>query len=217
MTLIKFEQVIPDPLAETLPKGEERSQIWDCDCHFEAGKYYQVYAPSGKGKSTFINIIYGLRYDYRGQVKIDDRPVNTLKFTQLAQLRQWQFSIVFQDLRLFLPLTAWENICVNAALNPKFDAELAKQMTERLGIMALLDKPTAQLSYGERQRVAIVRALVQPFKWLLLDEPFSHLDEQNIEKACQLIVETCQNQEAGLILTSLGYPYYIDFDQKYRL
>ena len=81
-----------------------------------------------------------------------------------------------------------------------------------MGIDHLLQQSCATLSYGQRQRVAIIRALCQPFDFLLLDEPFSHLDEANTEAAFQLIEQVCAEQKAGFILVSLGEKFGRTYD-----
>ena len=73
------------------------------------------------------------------------------------------------------------------------------------------------MSYGQRQRIAIIRALCQPFDFLLLDEPFSHLDADNIQKAIDLILEICNAENAGMMLVSLGEDYGISFDKRLEL
>lgn len=213
---MKFQlnEIVPFPLEGIY---DSETEIWNQTVSFEQGNLYQVYAPSGKGKSTFIHALYHLRQDFTGNILIDERPVDSLKPKEWAKLRQSQISIVFQDLRLFLNLTLWENIQVKLALHPEIEKESILEMIELLGISHLLDKKAALLSYGERQRTAVIRALSQPFDFLLLDEPFSHLDEENQKKACQLIEEECRKNEAGMIMTSLGYPYFINFDKKLRL
>ena len=80
-----------------------------------------------------------------------------------------------------------------------------------------MDKTCATLSYGQRQRVAIVRALAQPFDYLLLDEPFSHLDTANIKIATDIIQEACVQQKAGLLLVSLGDAYLFDYDKRVEI
>lgn len=214
---VSFDDVIPAPLAEILDAkthSDAPSEIWQKKLKFDKQKKYQVYAPSGKGKSTFIHIIYGLRDDYQGEVHLDALNVREISLDQWAKLRQDNIAVVFQDLRLFEDLTALENIQVKTALYPGDYQDKIEEMSIFLGVQHLLHKKTSTLSYGERQRISIIRALIQPFSLLLLDEPFSHLDESNIEKACQLIDQKCQENQAGLIMTSLGYPYYIKFDQR---
>ena len=76
-------------------------------------------------------------------------------------------------------------------------------MAQSLGVQHILGQRAGLCSYGEQQRIAIIRALMQPFEWLLLDEPFSHLDKENIIKAAALIKEECLQRNAGFIITDL--------------
>jgi putative ABC transport system ATP-binding protein len=211
---ITLDHIVPAPLSGML---DGKSEVWDTKVSFEQGKRYQVYAPSGKGKSTFIHILYGIRHDYEGSVAIDGVQIPSIKNKEWALMRQQKMSLVFQDLRLFMNLTGRENIQVKSVLYKEDHMAEIERMAEFLGVTHVLDKQAAFLSYGERQRVAIIRALIQPFDFLLLDEPFSHLDEENIKKACQLMDEKCSQNKASLVMTSLGYPYFLEFDQKLLL
>lgn len=210
---ISLSGVVPAPLKGTL-EAESKSDIWQSEITFEQNKKYQIHAPSGKGKSTFVHILYGLRRDFTGEVKVDEKSVIKINKVSWAALRQKKISIVFQNLRLFMDLTALENVQLKAVLYSTNMENEIREMAEYLGVTHVLDKKAALLSYGERQRIAIIRALIQPFEILLLDEPFSHLDEGNIEKACGLIVKKCEANQATMIMTSLGYDYYINFDAK---
>lgn len=86
-------------------------------------------------------------------------------------------------------------------------------MAGMLGIEAKLEKPLRTCSYGEQQRIAIIRALQQPFDVLLMDEPFSHLDEQNRQIAMQLISDEAVQRNATLILADLKKIDYFQADQ----
>jgi ABC-type lipoprotein export system ATPase subunit len=211
---ISFSKITPAPLAGVI---DLNTNVWEQDLSFEHGKSYKLYAPSGKGKSTFIHIVYGLRFDYTGEAKINDKNVREIKKEDWADIRQKNFSIVYQDLRLFLDLTAEENVHVKSVLNNSIGEERIREMIEILGVKHLLNKKARTLSYGERQRIAIIRSLIQPFDWLLLDEPFSHLDKENIKKASALITEEVQKRKAGLIVTSLGHDDYFTYDKEFQL
>ena len=183
------------------------SQIFNTSQQFEKGNHYIVEAPSGKGKSTFLHQIYGLRKDYDGDIQWLGKDIRVFTHDQWADIRKQELSIVFQDLRLFLQLTALENIQLKANLTQHKTKEEIQLMAKRLGVEELLNQPAATLSYGQRQRISIIRALCQPFRFLLLDEPFSHLDEANTQTALAMIQEACTEQEAGIILVSLGESY----------
>ncbi len=76
-------------------------------------------------------------------------------------------------------------------------------MAGRLGVSSKLDQPIRTCSYGEQQRIAIIRSLVQPFDFILLDEPYSHLDEDNRLKAMKLLYEQCEKRSAAMVFADL--------------
>jgi putative ABC transport system ATP-binding protein len=90
-------------------------------------------------------------------------------------------------------------------------------MAQRLGIASKLLQNAGMCSYGERQRIAIIRALQQPFDFLILDEPFSHLDEANAKKAMELILEEVDKRQAGLIMADLAAVEFFPSHKTYRL
>jgi ABC-type lipoprotein export system ATPase subunit len=218
--MIELKKVIPIPLLEN--GLNPNSEVFNRESLvFEKGKNYLISANSGKGKSTLIHAIYGLRSDFEGDIFVENKNVKEHSMDDWATIRQKKMAIVFQDLRLFLHLTARENILLKSQLTSDekrdpsvFDLE---NWAKRLGIAEYLDKTCATLSYGQRQRVAIVRALAQPFDYLLLDEPFSHLDKENIAIATDIIKEACAAQNAGLILVSLGDVYAFNYDAVFQI
>ncbi len=199
-TLI-FDRVIPAFLeGGNIPPSE----VWNTNLTLNKGERYIVEAPSGKGKSTFLGIIFGSRRDFKGNVSFDEMNVASISKSDWSSIRSEKISMLFQELRLFEMLTVRENLELKLALTNKVTLSQAEEWLARLGLEGFLDRKCQTLSYGQQQRVAIVRALCQPFEWLLLDEPFSHLDEQNANIALELIQEVCASQNAGLIVTSLG-------------
>lgn len=203
---IQLNHVVPEPIKSSINPD---SKVWNTDLVLEKGIEYQINAKSGKGKSTFSQIVYGIRKDYSGQVTIGDRPLKDLSNDDLAKLRQNTVSILFQDLRLFLELTPLENIQMNAVLNEHSCIEKIEEWANLLGVAHLLHKPMKFLSYGERQRCALIRSLIQPYEWLILDEPFSHLDQENTEICYKLIQQRSQEQGAGLVITTLGEDHFL--------
>ena len=107
--MIEFRNVRPTPLTEN-GVLKTRSQVFGTEGSFSFAKNYFVTAPSGKGKSTFIHLMYGLRSDYDGDILIDTKNIRTFDADTWASVRQKKMAIVFQDLRLFLHLTARENL-----------------------------------------------------------------------------------------------------------
>jgi ABC-type lipoprotein export system ATPase subunit len=213
---ITLNQLIPIPLKERLlPR---HSDVWNNHFTIEQGAFVKLKAPSGSGKTTLVHIVYKLREDYTGSVTFDGIPVREITGDVLADFRQQQLSIVFQDLRLFPNLTARENIELNRVLQePYYESSMIDTMAEQLGITHVLQQKVGICSYGEQQRVAIIRALMQPFSWLILDEPFSHLDKTNTHKAVELIAAECRKRNAGMLITDLDDDEHFSYNRQYQL
>ena len=199
---IRLEYLIPLPL---LGQQRGKSEVWEISrLNFEPGLTYLVGAPSGRGKTSLLSIIYGLRKDYEGKVFIDETDISALGEKEWSVLRKSRLSYIFQGLELFDELTAIDNIKLkNSITGHKSEKEIL-EMAGRLGIADFLQRKTGILSFGQQQRVAIIRALCQPFDYLLADECFSHMDHKNSKLAYVLISEECKAQDAGLILSSLN-------------
>ncbi len=212
---IFLEQVCPIPMLDHPQIG--KSDVWMGKCTFRKGQRYLIKAPSGRGKSSFMHLIYGLRRDYKGQISIDETEVSKMGSEELAALRKAKLSMVFQDLRLFPQLTALENILIKNDLTKCKTKDEIHQMAAKLNVVDILEQTPPTLSYGQQQRIALIRALCQPFDYLLLDEPFSHLDEANIRQARELIDGELKKTGAGLIIVSLGRDYKMRVDYTMQL
>jgi ABC-type lipoprotein export system ATPase subunit len=208
---LSLENVVPVPLQEKVMA--KRSGMWNSAVKVSKGEYLFVQAPSGTGKTTLVHILYGIRRDYAGTVRWGEHPLSTISEETLAGLRARNISVIFQDMRLFPELTAWENIEIKRRLTDTVTPEEADKWFDRLGLKEKKGSLGSTLSYGEQQRVAIIRALVQPFEWLLMDEPFSHLDLGNIERARALILDVVQQHKAGMILADLDENNYFPYTQ----
>jgi ABC-type lipoprotein export system ATPase subunit len=212
--MFHLTQLLPIPLTE---QQIGSSEVWKTELDINAAERCFLSAPSGKGKTTLQLILYGIRKDYEGEVLLDGKSIRNLSLDAWAEIRQRRLAIIFQDLRLFPQLSAWENLLLKNKLTGHKTEDQIKEMAERLGVAEFLQKQAGILSYGQRQRMAIVRAMCQPFELLLMDEPFSHLDAENIRKCSDLIAEECQAQRAGFLIASLGDPYYFEYNRKVQL
>lgn len=202
MEILSLQYLMPRPLKERLSKKD--SAVWNKELQFKKGEWIKITAPSGTGKTTFIHMLYALRTDYEGSISFDQAELSQLSAAALSTIRQEKLSIIFQDLQLFPQLTARENIELKRVLQkPYCDADQIEIMAAALGISHILDQAAGICSYGEQQRISIIRALIQPFDWLIMDEPFSHLDQANKLIAAKLISEACKERGAGLIITDL--------------
>ena len=198
--MISLENVVPEFLEK---EKSAQSKIWNEKVDFIKGEKIQIVAPSGSGKTSLIHFLYGMRKDYSGKIMLGNKDIRTYSAEDFAVSRSNFYSIIFQDLRLFPDHTVFENINIKRLLNPFHGEERIKEMASSLGIENKLNNLVRTCSYGEQQRVAIIRALQQPFDFLLMDEPFSNLDEANRKKAMALIEEETDKRNAGIILADL--------------
>lgn len=211
---ITFQNIMPQPLA-SIQHGPE--SIWGNEVILKHRKKIMLNASSGKGKSTFTNVIFGLRKDFEGKLLYDQIDTSIFTPEDWIRIRQSKISVVFQDLQLFPTLTVKENLHLKNDICHVFtDDELLGMLTE-LEIENKWDQKCGLLSMGQQQRVAIIRALCQPFEWLILDEPFSHLDYDNSQRCLRMIDKRCNELNAGFVLTTLGENHDFTYDQEIKL
>ena len=208
MMHLELQNVLPLYFEES---KRQTSEIWGKDLRFEKGEMIKIIAPSGSGKSSLTHFVYGTRQEYSGTISYDGKNIRQLSVENFASWRKDHMSIVFQDLRLLPEQTVLENIDIKRQLNPYHPIEKIEQMAKRLGIGKKLSSKAKTCSYGEQQRVAIIRALMQPFDFLMLDEPFSHLDNINRQTAMELMMEEAHSRGAAIVFADLErvdfFPY----------
>lgn len=214
---ISLKEILPIPLRDK--PQLQRSEIWNQSVDLTAGEWVKVKAPSGSGKTTLMHIIWQLRTDFTGTVLYDNIDAGKIKATDIASYRQEKMSVIFQDMRLFSNLTALENIELKRTMTakPYYEASVINEMAAALGVQHILPQKAATCSYGEQQRIAIIRSLMQPFNWLIMDEPFSHLDKENTAKAAALIATECKKRSAGFILTDLDDDTHFTYSRQLLL
>ncbi len=205
---------MPEPLS-SINHGAD--SIWGNTVELKHAHRILLNASSGKGKTTFAGTLYGLRRDYSGTVTFDGQDIRTFNPDQWTDIRKTKISAIFQDLQLFPELTVKENLFLKNQLTDTYSELEFKQMLEQLEIEHKWDQECGLLSMGQRQRVAIIRALAQPYEWLLLDEPFSHLDVDNADRCLKMIHERTLEQGAGFVLTSLGSAHDYEYDYELKL
>lgn len=197
---IEFKGVVPDVFAgHSLNSG-----IWDAGVTLTRPGRWLIKAASGTGKSSLCSFIYGSRTDYSGTLLIGGLDARTFGPDRWCELRRRHLAFLPQDMALFAELSVLDNIEVKNRLTGYKSPQEIMDMLRRLGVDDKARELAGRLSLGQQQRVAVVRALCQPFDFLLLDEPVSHLDSVNNTAVSSLITEEVGRQGAGLIVTSVG-------------
>lgn len=182
------------------------SEVWSTDLTLRRGCFYLIEAASGGGKSSLAAFLYGLRDDYEGTIAFDRRDIRTFGVGEWQCLRREHLAWLPQDLGLFPDLTAIDNIMLKNSLAEGVSQATVDDWMRRLGIEGRRDWPVGRLSIGQQQRVALIRSLCQPFDFIILDEPVSHLDEHNNREAAAIVAEEARRREAGVVITSVGNP-----------
>lgn len=193
------------------------SDVWLQDITLERGKRYLISAESGTGKSSMCSYIYGYRQDYSGDIAFDGKDIRSLTVAQWCDIRQRHIAYLPQDMRLFGELTAMENVELKNRLTGFKSRDAISKLFEVMGIADKVDSLASKLSIGQQQRVAIIRTLCQPCDFILLDEPVSHLDDENNRIVADLIIQEAARQGAGVIATSVGNHLKMDVDKTFNL
>lgn len=197
------------------PRNIDQSEIWKKNISFRKGEKLLIVAPSGSGKSTLATAILGTHFQYEGNIKYDQQIVKNLHLEKIVENRKDGVSLLFQDVRLIKNLTISENILLRVFNKDrkKFIPKM-KEYASRLGVENLLEKKAENCSYGERQRSAIVRSLINPTDFLIYDECFSHLDLNNKKIAFSLINEVSQENGSSAIFFELNE---FSFEHDYQI
>ncbi len=209
-------------LLQTLPiifsdLNSIKSEVWHKNLTFNKGNIYLIEAASGTGKSSLCSYIYGYRDDYQGIISFDEENIKKYSIDDWVQIRKKSLSMLFQDLRLFAGLSAFENVQLKNNLTGFKSKNSIKQFFEMFGIADKLNAKVGKLSFGQQQRVALIRCLCQPFDFLILDEPVSHLDEDNVRIMGEVIMSEVAEQGAALIITSIGKSIDLNYDKILKL
>ena len=160
--------------------------------HIDKGEVVSIVGPSGAGKTTLLQIIGTLDKADSGEICIDGKEISRMSKKQLSDFRNTHIGFVFQFHQLLPEFTALENIMIPAYIAGKSRSEAKKRAMELLDFMGRTDRATHkpnELSGGEKQRVAVARALVNNPAVILADEPSGSLDSKNKAELHQLFFD----------------------------
>lgn len=181
------------------------SRIWEAPLFsFRKGCRLCIQAESGGGKSSLLSFIFGNRSDYQGEILFDGENIRKFNISQWCEIRKKFIALLPQEMRLFPELTTIENIQLKNSLTNYKNPDEIDGMLSRLGILDKKNSPVGKMSIGQQQRVAIIRTLCQPFDFIFLDEPVSHLDETNNKIVARLMEKEASKNNSGIIATSVG-------------
>lgn len=177
------------------------------DLRLSSGESVLLTGPSGCGKSTLLRLLAGLHRPQEGTVLVEGRAMNGWTADEVRRWRADRVGFVFQDFRLLPYLNVGENIRLPYRLNPRrrwtaAESRAADDMLERAGLAGCRSRPVGTLSEGEKQRVAVCRALLPGPGLVLADEPTGNLDTANRDRVIDLLVSGCRDTGATLLVVS---------------
>lgn len=206
MTIQDQEKVLElKDVTKSYGSGEkQRTVLNGINFHVSQGESISIVGPSGSGKSTLLNLLGTLDTADAGEVLLLGQVISTLTANELAFIRNQKIGFIFQLHHLLPQLTVLENVLLPTLVRKENEAlaDRATLLLDRVGLKDLIDSFPAQLSGGEMQRVAVVRALINLPKIILADEPTGSLDKKSSESLINLLMELNAEYQTALVLVT---------------
>ena len=175
------------------------------DLHIKEGEFVSIVGASGAGKTTLLQIIGTLDTAHEGEVVINGVDIKKLSDKQLSAFRNKELGFVFQFHQLLPEFTALENVCIPGYIARRDSKEVedkAKELLTKLGLQDRFHHKPNELSGGEKQRVAVARALINDPKLILADEPSGSLDSANKKELHSLLRKLCDDYGLTILLVT---------------
>jgi lipoprotein-releasing system ATP-binding protein len=200
---------------------KDRVILDQLNLEINAGERVAIVGPSGSGKTTLLNLIGTLDRPESGKMVFDGQDLSAMNDNQLAQFRNRKIGFVFQMHHLLPQLSLWENVLLptltDPALQGKETEERAKRLIERVGLSGVVGQKPSELSGGECQRTAVVRALINRPALLLADEPTGALDQKSSGNLTDLLIELNKEEGVALVVVTHSLDVAKKMDRIYRL
>ncbi|HNX57010.1 MAG TPA: ABC transporter ATP-binding protein [Prolixibacteraceae bacterium] len=201
--------------------SKDRMILNQLNLEINAGERVAIVGPSGSGKTTLLNLIGTLDRPDDGKMIFDGQNLSAMNDNQLAQFRNRKIGFVFQMHHLLPQLSLWENVLLptltDPALQGKETEERAKRLIERVGLSGVVSQKPSELSGGECQRTAVVRALINRPALLLADEPTGALDQKSSGNLTDLLIELNKEEGVALVVVTHSLDVAKKMDRIYRL
>ncbi len=201
--------------------SKDRVILDQLSLEINAGERVAIVGPSGSGKTTLLNLIGTLDRPDEGKMIFDGQDLSALNDNQLAQFRNRKIGFVFQMHHLLPQLSLMENVLLptltDPALQGKETEERAKRLIERVGLSGVVSQKPSELSGGECQRTAVVRALINRPALLLADEPTGALDQKSSGNLTNLLIELNKEEGVALVVVTHSMDVAKKMDRIYRL
>ena len=216
-----MNKLVINNLSKTFKIGNEFLEVFSkINLEINQGTNIGITGKSGSGKSTFLQIVASLDKPSSGEIFFNDNKFNQMKNDELSKLRLENFGFVYQFHHLLEDMTILENVLLPNQYNKsdnKFNKEEIFNLLEKVGLSERLNHLPWKLSGGEKQRAAIVRAIVNKPNFLFLDEPTGNLDESNAKSIQELLINLSKDLKFSLITSSHDIEFIKMMDLKYEI
>lgn len=198
-----------------------RAVLNDLNLELKQGEKVAIIGPSGSGKTTLLNLIGALDQPESGKILFDEKDITGYSKTELATFRNKQVGFVFQLHHLMPQLSLWENVML--PLLPKGNRiskeqkEWAEYLIKKVGIWEQRNQKPSEMSGGECQRTAVVRALINKPELILADEPTGALDEENAAALTGLLLKLSTEEGVTLLTVTHSAVLAEKMDKVYKL
>jgi lipoprotein-releasing system ATP-binding protein len=216
-----MNKLVINNLSKTFNIGNEFLEVFsNIKLEINQGTNIGITGKSGSGKSTFLQIVASLDKPTSGEIFFNENKLNQMKNDELSTLRLENFGFVYQFHHLLEDMTILENVLLPNQYNKsdnKFNKEEIFNLLEKVGLSERLNHLPWKLSGGEKQRAAIVRAIVNKPNFLFLDEPTGNLDESNAKSIQELLINLSKDLNFSLITSSHDIEFIKMMDLKYEI
>ncbi len=213
--------LVAENLSKQYPtRGEPLRILHDLNLELSAGENVAIVGPSGSGKSTLLHILGTLDTPSSGSILFDGENPFAMDEQTLADFRNKNIGFIFQEHHLLPQLSVFENILVPTLASGKpteADIERAEELIERVGLTDRSHHRPAELSGGERERVAVARALINKPLLLLADEPTGNLDHENAQQIGELLLDIQRQEQMMLVVVTHSQELSQKLDQQLEL
>ena len=216
-----MNKLVINNLSKTFNIGNEFLEVFsNIKLEINQGTNIGITGKSGSGKSTFLQIVASLDKPTSGEIFFNENKLNQMKNDELSKLRLENFGFVYQFHHLLEDMTILENVLLPNQYNKsdnKFNKEEIFNLLEKVGLSERLNHLPWKFSGGEKQRAAIVRAIVNKPNFLFLDEPTGNLDESNAKSIQELLINLSKDLNFSLIASSHDIEFIKMMDLKYEI
>jgi putative ABC transport system ATP-binding protein len=190
-------------ILENVKKSFGREAVLDIP-HFvlNSGDQCVITGGSGRGKTTLLNLISGIYLPDEGKVEIGGTEINRLSESRRDRFRAYNMGYIFQAFNLLPELTVSDNIRLATAFGRRENSTRIPELLEKIGLNGKAREHPGRLSMGQRQRVAVIRAIINDPGLVLADEPTGSLDQENKVRTMELIRDLCRSAKRSLILVT---------------